>query len=484
MRINERKNYSFNNTFCNDNQNKSNNNIISKKKRKEYGTTALEKARKSLEYLRDKRENELFSMLQHKIKSEFIKYKTADKFYKKQEHFDNIKDKLNIQKKNDLNERKIMQNERIQTQNVLNEYQNQLKRDKIKRYQNLYNEKEKKIEYNILKKIEKMKIKKGEEEMKNEEIKYRLNILNERDEKRRYEIDRAMREKDEERKIKMARKTSEQKFSNGQKELEKCYKIDSALELIKNKQMKYNDKYKQKEINDIEKIEKLNLKKLRQIEDREYQNKYRFAAQEYRYELIKRNYSQKNKNYFDKKKKQEKNILLLKNEKERKREERKQMMEEKDLNIKNNLKNCEIICNNFKNRVRNKILDREKATEKLLEEKNRKNMRKREEHLETEKEMEYRIKEMKINDNIFREKKRLLLNNRKDKISNFVNERQLISEEKRNINDDFHNQYTFYSTKIDELMYKQPMNNKVLNDINDMVCNNKKLSGLVQNISA
>ena len=54
MRINERKNYSFNNTFCNDNQNKSNNNIISKKKRKEYGTTALEKARKSLEYLRDK----------------------------------------------------------------------------------------------------------------------------------------------------------------------------------------------------------------------------------------------------------------------------------------------------------------------------------------------------------------------------------------------------------------------------------------------
>ena len=98
--------------------------------------------------------------------------------------------------------------------------------------------------------------------------------------------------------------------------------------------------------------------------------------------------------------------------------------------------------------------------------------------------MEYRINEMKINDSIYREKKRIKLNERRDKINNFLNERQLISEEKRNINDDFDNQYTFYSRKIDELMYKKPMNKKVLNDINDIVSNNKKLSGLVQNINA
>jgi hypothetical protein len=484
MNINERKNYSFNNTFINDNQKRYNGRIIIKRQKKPYGTTALENARKSLEYLRDKKENELYSMLQHKIKSEFMKYKTADKFYKKQRHLDNVKDKLHDKKQSELYERQMMQNERLLTQNELNEYQKKIEKDKIAKYQCLFKKREKNIAFNNLKKIEKMNIKKGEEEMKNEEIKYRLNILSEKDKERRYEIDRIMKEKDEERKIKMARKASEQKFYNDQKNLEKRYEIDSALQLLKNKQMKYNDAYKQKEIKKNEKMEKLNLKKLKEIEEKGFQNMYRLADHEYRYELIKRNYSQKNKDYFDKQKKNEEKIIVLKFKKERKNEERKQMIKENDLNIKNNLMNCEINNNNFKNRVRNKILSREKATEKLLEEKKLKNMRKREEHSELEKEMEYRINETKINDSIYREKKRIKLNERRDKINSFLNERQLISEEKRNINDDFDNQYTFYSRKIDEMMYKKPMNKKVLNDINDMVSNNRKLGGLVQNISA
>ena len=71
-----------------------------------YGETALQKARKTLENWKMNQDSELFLSLQHKINSEFNKFRTSNSFYKKDSRINRNVEKL-IQKRK-LN-RKIMQ---------------------------------------------------------------------------------------------------------------------------------------------------------------------------------------------------------------------------------------------------------------------------------------------------------------------------------------------------------------------------------------
>ena len=456
---------------------------VNKRNKVPFGTTALQNARRALEQLREKKEEELYSRLQYRIKSEFLKYKTSNNYQKKQNHFNDLQNALRVNKQNDLFDRQLRQTERYQTHYFLNEQQKKCKNDKINNYKKLYIEKENQIRNNINNRInERLIEKQNDEEIKTQEVKYKLKLLNLQDKRRRYTLDKKMREKDEERRIKKDIRDNERKNYLEQKNIEKSQEISYALDLIKQQQNNFNKKYELKEKKEKEKIEKLNLKKQKEKEERELNNYYRMSENEYRLAIIKNTDNQRNHDYYNKLKIIQKNKILIQNEKDKKNAERKQMIEEKNDYIQHNLDICQKIENNFRQNVKNKIIEREKITEKLLNDKKLKHLEKVEENKERSKEKEYVIKQIELNDSFKRNEKRKKLDKKKDEINDFLYEKQMINNKKVYINDNLTKEHNFYSNNIDELMYKRPMDKAALNDINNMVSNNPKLAGLTNNI--
>ena len=89
---------------------------------------------------------------------------------------------------------------------------------------------------------------------------------------------------------------------------------------------------------------------------------------------------------------------------------------------------------------------------------------------------------MELDDSFKRNKKREEMKDKNQKINDFLNEMQMINEKKKYINDNYSDEYKYYSEKINELMYKRPMDKISLNNIQDMFRNNQKLSGMIKNI--
>ena len=147
--------------------------------------------------------------------------------------------------------------------------------------------------------------------------------------------------------------------------------------------------------------------------------------------------------------------------------------------IQYNLINCEIKNNNFRERVKNRILEKEKITKEIMR-------RKKIEHIKKyqcdNEQMEYMKKKMELDDSFKRNKKREEMKDKNQKINDFLNEMQMINEKKKYINDNYSDEYKYYSEKINELMYKRPMDKISLNNIQDMFRDNQKLSGMIKNI--
>lgn len=478
--INENIN-SMNRTFNHDNYNYASNPNINIQ-RIPFGTTALKNARKSLESIKNKKEDELFSMLQHKIKTEYLKYKTADKFYQKQKNFEKFKNKIDKKNRDILKERKIMQNEKFLLQNGLYEHLKQLSMDKNKMFHYRKKKKEENIEYKYLKKIQNLKIKKEEEDWKNREVQNRFNILNENDQKKRDELGRTLKKNCEKKIAKLAHIANEQKINREQLSYEKRQVIDTNLELIKKNRIRFNKSCKEKEINKLNTIDKIRKKKQKYFEERKLQNLDRLEDHEYRINLIKWNDTNKNKSYYNKKKEQEKRLKLFNMEKEKNKEERKIKMGEKEAHIKNNLQYCEMKLNNFKNKTEKKIKKRENDTEKIMEKKKLNHINIKNANYQLEKEMEYKITEMRINESKMRNKKRKILDKNKNETINFYNKKQNINEQIRNINDNYSNHRIFYSNAIDEVMYRKPMNKSALREVKYILSNHQNLASIVDNI--
>ena len=470
---------SSNNKYQNQNSERPKSHIINNKKKIEYGTTALKIARQSLERLRDKNEADLFLMLQHKIKTEFIKFKTFENYTKKEKHFLNLQGKRYNKIQNKKLEREMLENDRLEMHFMLNEKEKFLRKEKIKNYEYIYNKKERKINANNLSKYEYMKDKIEDEEIKNQEVRNRLNSLNYQDEKRRHLIEKTMKEKDKKRELKLAQKASEKKASMEQEYMEKRQEIDSFLDLKKkNEEMIYGN-YKMKEKKDMEKIEELNARKENEKKERELKNIKRFENHEYNLGLIQNSDTQRNHDYYNKLKIIEENKKRIQEEKDKKSEEKRKNNEEKKIMIQFNLINCEKMNNNFRERVKNRILEKEKITNEIMR-------RKRLEHIKKYQcdndQMEYVKKKIELDDSFKRNKKREEMKDKNQKINDFLNEKQMINENKKHINDNYSDEYKYYSQKINELMYKRPMDKISLNIIQDMFRDNHKLSGMIKNI--
>lgn len=115
-----------------------------KEKRKitNYGKTALKRARRSLEEWKNRKDSELFSSLQHRISSEFIKYKTSNNFYKKNLRINYSIDLIREKKR--LARMKTRNNniERFRNHQNLYAIENRKKIGKINKYINDYRKKE------------------------------------------------------------------------------------------------------------------------------------------------------------------------------------------------------------------------------------------------------------------------------------------------------------------------------------------------------
>ena len=399
-----------------------------KKSRKPFGTSALENARKALEQIRDKREIELFSMLQHRIKDEYLKYKTFTKYNTKQKRLDKFHNRLDENKKANLLERQMEENERLQTHYDLNEYQNKLRNDKIHRYKLMNKQKENRMKSKDDERNEELRQKKLDSDARMQETQYRFYNINEEDKIRRYSLDKKMREKDRYRK--------------------------NMLGLIK------ESKEENSKMNSF----------------------HRKSEHEHRLKLIKDYDIERNKEYIKKSKDKEKYLKLFQNQKQEKYEEKRQMLQEKEYNIRMNLNNCEIAENLFRKKVQQKILDREISTKKLQDKFKSKWEVKIGENHQQEQDMEYRINQMKLDDNLKREKKRKELLMKNQQIDKFLKNMHSISEEKRFVNDNFSNKYNSYSNQITNLLYKRPMDRTALNNVQDIVSDNPNLAGVVQQV--
>lgn len=457
-------------------------NMINSRHKKAYGVTALQNARNHLEEFREKKEIELFSRLQHKIKIEFFKHKTFNDYLKRQNHFDYLQEKRVNKRKDELYERQFRQSERLQTHYELESIQKKLKKDKINNYINLYNKKERIIKLNNIFNEERKKEKEGEEEIKNQEAHYRLNKINEKNQKRLNEIDKRIKLSTEKINIKLAQRKEEKKIYMKQKDLEKREQVDYNLGLINQKLLDNYYQYKIKEQKDKKKEDNFYLKKEQQKEDIKLNNYYRFADHQYRYDLIKNKANKRNNDYFNKLKIINKNKSLIEKVKRKKSEERKQMIEEKEDNIRERLKMCQIASNNFREKTKNKIFEREIITQKIKEQNKLIHAKKQEDNEERIRQVEFNKQQLELYDNLKKDIKIKEMDERKDKINNLLYEKEKINEEKRYIYDNIANQYGFYSQEINELMNKRPMDQTSLNNIKEMVSQNPNLAGITNNI--
>ena len=133
-----------------------------KRRKIDYGKTALRKARKSLEEWKFKKDSELFSSLQHRINSEFLKFKTSKNFYKKDSRINHIVDLLKEKRKLARMDSQIKNFEKFQNHSYLLTIQNQIKADKITEYIRNYRKKEQKSKFIREKELAKRKQKENE----------------------------------------------------------------------------------------------------------------------------------------------------------------------------------------------------------------------------------------------------------------------------------------------------------------------------------
>ena len=97
------------------------------------------------------------------------------------------------------------------------------------------------------------------------------------------------------------------------------------------------------------------------------------------------------------------------------------------------------------------------------------------------KEKSYRVNEILDEQNKLREKKRKEISKRYEEIDNFLYEKELINEQRKNINTHYTNRYHNYLNRIDNILYKKYLDKNSLNKIKFMINTDPVLFGLEEN---
>ena len=97
------------------------------------------------------------------------------------------------------------------------------------------------------------------------------------------------------------------------------------------------------------------------------------------------------------------------------------------------------------------------------------------------KEKSYKVNEILDEQNKLREKKRKEITKRYEDIDNFLYEKELINEQRKNINTHYTNRYQNYLHRIDNILYKKYLDKNALNEIKYMIDTDPVLIGLEEN---
>jgi len=158
-------------------------NFESKKKGKrrkiDYGKTALLKAEKSFKEWKFRKDSELFSSLQHRINDEYLKFKTSNNFYTKDSRINHAVELIKEKRKFSRMESQIKNNEKFQNHSNLYTIQNEIKMEKIRQYEMNYRKKEQKSK--LIREKELAKRNQKEKEYPKEEILRRMDVIKEKE---------------------------------------------------------------------------------------------------------------------------------------------------------------------------------------------------------------------------------------------------------------------------------------------------------------
>ena len=138
--------------------------------------------------------------------------------------------------------------------------------------------------------------------------------------------------------------------------------------------------------------------------------------------------------------------------------------EKKQKQIENKLEHKNIILKEYRNKIEKKNEQKKKELESILQLRNFKINQLYTEHIKK------------------REKMRKEIEKRNNDIDRFLNEKEKINENKRNIIDFYTNKYHMYSNQIDNILFKKNLDNKAISQINMMANNDPDLTGLTQNV--
>ena len=89
---------------------------------------------------------------------------------------------------------------------------------------------------------------------------------------------------------------------------------------------------------------------------------------------------------------------------------------------------------------------------------------------------------MRYDEDKIREEKRKEIEKKNEDINNFLFSKELINEQRININDNYSIKYQKYKNRIDDILYKKNLDGEVFNRIKLMTSFDPALSGLEQNL--
>ena len=442
-------------------KNPKNINVLMSNSVDEFGTTALEKEKKTLEEIKYKNKAGLINKIQFELNNELIKKKNEDKLeqqYIKYRNFLLEKDK----------KRKDEESQKLNREMNMIKKKGEFELLKMKIYNKILDEKiqnAKEKEKLELKRIKEVELKKREDELQN--------LLSHRKFEERLEIKKLeILEKAKILEIKEANKKKQIELKNkAQQELNKKKSLEKKIhmeETLKNYEMKLEEiqrQYKIKEIENKEKEKRLEL--LAKIENEKKLENYKRKQEEIKL-ILERNKAIKQKkidNYNEKQKKLALKREIMEKNNEIKKLEKMQQKEENEQKIHNTLNKNKFLINQRKNKIIKEIKLKEYNTQQVWKKKLEKNEKNEEILLGKRIVTEFKVKEKEQQKINMLYDKEIKLNNRDEKIKNFLEQKHMINEQKKTICEEINNQKKLYSERIQNLFDKGTINKKTLNQI-------------------
>jgi hypothetical protein len=435
-------------------------------------STAINNELKAFERIKKKQEMDLINMVQYELKMEMMRKENEEKLMKEKEKAERYK--MEVMMNHKIEEDKRRQREKEKQEKMEREEMERKKRDQEK-YE--------------------MELKRMKEDMEREEQRNRENRLKQEEEKRKQEEFKMMlenmaeeqrllaerkakelEEKEQIRKQILEAKRMEMTHKSMEKQTKKQLLIQQNMENLEEKLNKQRNEYlfKQKR-NDIRK---------EQFEEKREQMKYERKIQS-------ENRAREIKQVLEKNQEMEKEKVEIYNEKQRAIQEKKEELERinkleqesriennrlREMKIRNTLRANEEILEEKKSQIMGKIIQKESLQQEASKQRELLNMEKCESSTIRKMEKEDTIKRISRIQNYERMKIMEKLEEKSLRLDEFKFQKSIISEKKREMQDDINRKKQEYVEKFEKIFKKKNIDEGTLKTLQKMFPDNPELS--------